>query len=95
VLLEYFGEQTEWEQCGHCDNCGHPIDPPVQAATGDTHPAAADDTSQAPLRVGDRVRVPVHGMGEVQMVDGDKVELSFANGAVRRFKRRFVRPLQP
>jgi hypothetical protein len=38
--------------------------------------------------------VPVHGIGEVQAIDGDKVELSFANGAVRRFKRRFVSPVK-
>jgi len=25
-LLEYFGENPEWEQCGTCDNCRHPLE---------------------------------------------------------------------
>ena len=25
-LLEYFGETADWEQCGTCDNCRHPLE---------------------------------------------------------------------
>jgi ATP-dependent DNA helicase RecQ len=25
-LLEYFGESPDWEQCGTCDNCRHPLE---------------------------------------------------------------------
>jgi ATP-dependent DNA helicase RecQ len=26
LLLEYFGEEVEWERCGTCDNCQHPLE---------------------------------------------------------------------
>jgi ATP-dependent DNA helicase RecQ len=27
VLLEYFGEKSPQERCGHCDGCERPLDP--------------------------------------------------------------------
>jgi len=33
MLLDYFGESEEFDRCGHCDNCLHPLEdeiaPPV------------------------------------------------------------------
>jgi ATP-dependent DNA helicase RecQ len=29
TLLEYFGETAEWERCGTCDNCRHPLEEQV------------------------------------------------------------------
>ena len=33
MLLDYFGESVDWQQCGSCDNCRHPLEeqvtPPV------------------------------------------------------------------
>jgi ATP-dependent DNA helicase RecQ len=25
-VLQYFGESPDWEQCGTCDNCRHPLE---------------------------------------------------------------------
>ncbi len=91
VLLEYFDEPTEWEQCGHCDNCARGAQPPVQPIPAASPLRQPEPEIRTPtVTIGDRVRVPVHGTGEVQAVEGDKVELSFADGTVRRFKREFV-----
>jgi ATP-dependent DNA helicase RecQ len=30
-VLEYFGETAEWEQCGTCDNCRHPLEEQIAA----------------------------------------------------------------
>ena len=92
VLLDYFGEPAEREQCGHCDNCMRGVQPPVEVTPARSPlPAPERQEERAPaLQVGDLVRVPVHGTGEVQAVEDDKVELCFADGAVRRFRREFV-----
>jgi ATP-dependent DNA helicase RecQ len=89
VLVDYFGETVEWESCGTCDNCQRPVDVPVHAAT----PAAVSPlppAEEAALQVGDRVRVPVHGTGEIESVEGDKVVVAFASGRSRKFKRDFL-----
>jgi hypothetical protein len=44
------------------------------------------------IHVGDAIVVPVHGQGEVRAVDGDKIEMRFPDGTVRKFKRDFVVP---
>jgi ATP-dependent DNA helicase RecQ len=33
LLLEYFGETAEWERCGVCDNCRHPLEEQVSPPT--------------------------------------------------------------
>ena len=40
LLLEYFGEEAEWERCGSCDNCRHPLE--EQIAPPGEHFEAAD-----------------------------------------------------
>ena len=30
-ILEYFGETADWEQCGICDNCRHPMEDQIAA----------------------------------------------------------------
>jgi ATP-dependent DNA helicase RecQ len=96
VILEYFGEPAPWDACGHCDTCRRPA-PPVQDATHlDLTPegvharekAAGRATPQ--LSAGDPVIVPVHGAGEVKRVEADKVEVRFADGVTRKFKRSYV-----
>jgi ATP-dependent DNA helicase RecQ len=91
ILVDYFGETVDWERCGSCDNCQRPVDPPVpvaEPASVSPLPPAEDDTG---LRVGDRVRVPVHGTGEIESVEGDKVVVAFASGRSRKFKRDFLK----
>jgi ATP-dependent DNA helicase RecQ len=97
VLLEYFGEQVSWSTCGACDACrreGPPVQLPIAR---DFSPEAIHVREQLrprepQVRKGDVLEVPVHGLGEVCAVDGDKVALQFADGAVRKFKRSFVLP---
>ena len=41
LLLEYFGEDAEWERCGTCDNCRHPLE--EQISPPGEHFEAADE----------------------------------------------------
>jgi ATP-dependent DNA helicase RecQ len=41
LLLEYFGEEAEWERCGACDNCRNPLE--EQIAPPGEHFEAADE----------------------------------------------------
>jgi ATP-dependent DNA helicase RecQ len=41
ILLDYFGEVAEWERCGSCDNCQHPLED--QIAPPGEHFEAADE----------------------------------------------------
>ena len=44
------------------------------------------------LRRGQKVAVAEYGDGEIRGFDGDKVEVAFADGQVRKFKRQFLEP---
>jgi ATP-dependent DNA helicase RecQ len=39
VLLEYFGQDVPWEQCGTCDNCLHPVEHQVKPGAERTEAA--------------------------------------------------------
>ncbi len=96
VLLEYFGESVAWSSCGHCDSCRRPAAAVQHAEHRDFTPEgihvrdAAIPPAGGSWRAGDTIVVPVHGAGEVQRVENDKIELRFADGAVRKFKREFL-----
>jgi ATP-dependent DNA helicase RecQ len=96
VLLDYFGEPVTWDSCGVCDACRRPA-PPVVAPTAKPdfspegiHLRERQHTTGPLIRRGDVLIVPVHGRGEVCGVEGDKVDMRFPDGAVRRFKADFV-----
>jgi ATP-dependent DNA helicase RecQ len=41
MLLDYFGEAVDWDRCGSCDNCRHPLEehiapPAVRSVAADT-----------------------------------------------------------
>jgi ATP-dependent DNA helicase RecQ len=104
LLIEYFGEEVEWEHCGHCDNCVHPIERTIRPpssndarvlgdAARDARQAAADrPRPSAPgFREGQLVRLPMHGEGEITAVEGDHLVVRFANGQRRTFRREFAR----
>ncbi len=58
--------------------------------------ASADPSvtlSVVDLAVGDRVRLPRYGYGDVEQVEGDSVVVRFPGGRVRKFKREFARPV--
>jgi ATP-dependent DNA helicase RecQ len=46
LLLDYFGEEADWERCGTCDNCQHPLE--EQIAPPGEHFEAADEPEREP-----------------------------------------------
>ena len=96
VLLEYFGAPEPFTSCGHCDTCRRPVTAVQPAVHRDFSPEGihvreAASAAAAPVyRTGDTIVVPVHGAGEVQRVEDDKVELRFADGVTRKFRRDFL-----
>jgi ATP-dependent DNA helicase RecQ len=97
VLLDYFGEGVDWDKCEACDACRRAAAVPIEA------PVAKPDFSPEGIHVreqqqpkapqaqkGDLLVVPVHGPGEVTAVEGDKIEMRFPDGVVRKFKKEFV-----
>ena len=102
VLLDYFAESVDWDNCTACDACTRPhaVAVEVPAAKPDFSPEGIhlreSRQPRAPrLRQGNLLVVPVHGRGEVKSIDGDKVEMQFPDGAVRKFKRNFVTRAEP
>ena len=99
VLLDYFGERVEWAGCSACDTCARQSMHGVRVAAPIAKPDFSPEgihlrESQQPrmpqVRKDDLLVVAVHGQGEVTGVDGDKVEMQFPDGAVRKFKREYV-----
>ena len=98
VMLEYFGEAGEMEQCGHCDNCARAAERPVAPPVDTSQPVgnvlraahAAHEEQQQPWAVGDRVTTAQHGEGEVVETYDGKVDVRFPDGEVRTFRREFV-----
>jgi ATP-dependent DNA helicase RecQ len=106
VLIGYFGEEVPWERCEVCDTCRRTDRPPVQPQEAEEPlpsplpPLATDqrlrpEPGRQPFRVGDTLIVPVHGRGQVRALRGDKVEMRFPDGAVRMFRRDYVRHETP
>ena len=100
VMVDYFGESLERETCEHCDNCARAASRPAPLADVDLQQPVAVvlQEAQAALQaaqavhVGDRVTTPQDGEGEVVGLHDDKVDVRFADGATRTFKREFVEP---
>jgi ATP-dependent DNA helicase RecQ len=97
VLLDYFGEAPEWSTCQACDACDRPaltvVRPPLARRDFSPEGMALErkNDRRGPLvQVGEVLVVPVLGHGEVCCVEGDKVELRFADGKVRKFKTDYV-----
>jgi ATP-dependent DNA helicase RecQ len=101
-LLEYFDDSEHAPQykCGACDNCLHPAEwdvtpppPPQIFPQPADSPLPPPDRRRSPrLRRGQKVAVPEYGDGEIRGFDGDKVEVAFADGQLRKFKRQFLEP---
>jgi ATP-dependent DNA helicase RecQ len=97
ALLDYFGEAPEWSTCQACDACERPaltvVRPPVARRDFSPEGMALErkNDPRGPLvQIGEVLVVPVHGHGKVCCVEGDKVELRFADGKVRKFKTDYV-----
>jgi ATP-dependent DNA helicase RecQ len=98
ALLAYFGEEVEWERCGHCDNCSRPIAtlPEVKPPAPDPHLRAPEVRPLPPLlggkdvadiQPGDMVTLSIYGRGEVREVTADRLVVAFAGGEVREFRK--------
>ncbi len=60
---------------------------PVGRASALPLPPLLGDRDPAALAAGDEVTLPIFGSGQVRAVAGDEVEVAFADGETRRFKR--------
>jgi ATP-dependent DNA helicase RecQ len=95
ILLEYFGEETDRDRCGGCDNCDRPLELPQAPPRRDVPPAQilplpTPATDGPVLEKGAVVRVPHYGTGEIHSMAGDIVDVRFPDGERRKFKREFV-----
>ncbi len=94
VLLQYFGEDDDFERCGRCDNCERlavwqaEAPPPADTAAEAQQPAALQ---RAPFAVGDAVRVKRYGRGTVVAADADTVTVGFDGGVERCFQAGYVK----
>jgi ATP-dependent DNA helicase RecQ len=97
ALLDYFGEEAEWERCGNCDNCSRPAlhlasvpppspDPQLPAAALRLSPLLGSQAT-AELQAGDSVSLPIYGRGQVQSILADRLTVAFSGGEVREFSR--------
>ncbi len=98
AILEYFGEEFDWEHCGHCDNCSKPIrelatPPPAEVPIRAPHravevlPLASIMVDPATLKPGDTMNLPIFGAGKVRSAGEHSVIFELADGEVREFRR--------
>jgi ATP-dependent DNA helicase RecQ len=98
AVLDYFGEEIDWDHCGHCDNCSKPIrelasPPPAEVPVRPPHgaaevlPLSAMVGDPAALKPGDAVTLPIFGAGSVRAADVHSVLIELAGGEVREFRR--------
>ncbi|HSK08618.1 MAG TPA: RecQ family ATP-dependent DNA helicase [Vicinamibacterales bacterium] len=105
ILVEYFGEDLEWDRCGHCDTCEHPVESeirhpselrrpgaPSPVAPGSVNGVEAPAAAASPMKKGSLVRLPGFGEGEVIEVQGDKLLVGFPDGKQKLFKKDFAAP---
>jgi ATP-dependent DNA helicase RecQ len=85
MILEYFGEEVQWDdECGACDNC-------VQG-NADVQASTLLMKVQPLLKKGDAVRVPKYGRGTVEEVHDDRIVVALARGETREFEPGYVVP---
>jgi ATP-dependent DNA helicase RecQ len=85
VLLEYFEEESTWENCKHCDNCLEPPEQALELASPDQCTTVPKENEakgplQQELAVGTAVSVPKRGEGKVVGGNADMVTIAFPNG---------------
>jgi ATP-dependent DNA helicase RecQ len=91
-------DELDGNACGVCDNCVHPPEV-VESARELREQALASEQREPPPRAvdrfaqGDRVRVRRYGVGEVELVSGERVAVRFANDSTRTFIARYVKRL--
>jgi ATP-dependent DNA helicase RecQ len=92
LLMDYFESGAEWDGCGACDNCRQPpAEVPLEQPAIHARPRAGVRMSGVPLEAGAMVETRRHGRGEVVSQRGDTVCVRLSSGAVKKFKRGFIR----
>jgi ATP-dependent DNA helicase RecQ len=98
AVLDYFGENPEWERCGRCDSCERPIAEPVltpdRRLVQPPHarpevlplPPVLGGKDPASLRPGDTLTLTIFGPCEVREASGESLTVAFADGEVREFR---------
>ena len=100
LLLEYFGDQPEWERCNHCDSCEHAKDAEALTIQLEQQTREQEQTAPAPatppsaFKPGERVAVRRYGTGLVESVTRERVDIRFPDGSIRRFLPHYVRRLK-
>jgi ATP-dependent DNA helicase RecQ len=99
VLIEYFGNDAEWEHCGSCDNCMHAPENELSPLTPRAQAKWLRSRIIAPLQhpsfvPGVMVQVPKFGEGQVTDVAGDKVTIIFPDSRKKTFLRDYVKPYE-
>ena len=100
VILDYFGEEVDWDRCGHCDSCDRPIQQPVAPPRAEIPENMRPKTSEvlplppilggadpAAIQAGDTLTLPIFGTGDVREVDAKRLVLVFGDGETREFRR--------
>jgi ATP-dependent DNA helicase RecQ len=100
VILAYFGEEVDWDRCGHCDSCDRPIQQPVAPPRAEVPENVRPKTAEvlplppilggadpAAIQAGDTLTLPIFGTGDVREVDAERLVLVFADGETREFRR--------
>ena len=89
VILAQFGEEPEWEHCGHCDNCLRPPEASLtQVDLPGQQPEPVEPPSTAPVIVfqpGTEVEAPRYGRGRVTHTEEDRATVEFPDGSSRTF----------
>jgi ATP-dependent DNA helicase RecQ len=89
ILLEYFGDDGQFERCERCDNCVRPpVAAPVHSQSGDL---AGIDVRTPGFAAGQAVRVRRYGAGRVVAATADDVIIEFPDGATRKFLPQYVK----
>jgi ATP-dependent DNA helicase RecQ len=94
VLSEYFGEKTEWEHCGSCDNClSSPASRLTPEHTIQHTPIAPQKKEESWLKIGTPVTVAKFGEGKIISIASDKITIVFPNSETKTFMRAYVEPI--
>lgn len=96
LLLDYLDDNTGFKECGHCDNCLHPVAEQARVAESSARPDFIDllfayhQQEEMRIKPGDVVKLPAYGEVKVKAVEGDKIVVSLPGGETRKFKQEWV-----
>lgn len=94
VLLKYFGEQSEIDECGVCDNClRNEEEFETDLTPEEENKNILITPSPVQFKIGEFVSVPKYGEGEVVSIEAEKVTIAFPTKQVKTFLQSYVRSI--